>query len=456
MDIPTNLELTGMCFFQGSPEKKYLGVLEYNPFEGKHTLTLYGIALEVEKRIPCVNGEIAGGKKASIFDSVVEKNVKNEGSGELASYTVLSYLNFLIGDSFFFSKDEVCFHRLSFRCSNLAQWLNYSPFQPISQEKKKGFVFNKKESVTIFENNTISIQLQFLMNYNSSDTEVMMKYVPNILIKTKSNYRISYWGEENSFRFYMQVVFAFFALVIGRRAFRYDECGTIFERCDFSSKDSSDNSNGKSCLDIHEANIYHAGKYEHEWFESMNTEHILLPYSFVKDSIKPFFESFAEHYQLFDHILSDWVMIKNLSSYSIHSLPILLFNLEGLHESLFPNNRPLGCKKDDNVPYASRLHDIFFNCLDGLFSFLTREQFEVIIKDIVSIRRQDAHAKKRQHFSWGYQFNLILLVEFAIYFLILKQTYQLESNFLNRSALGWKDLQRDLPVLLDERMNSPQ
>ena len=64
--------------------------------------------------------------------------------------------------------------------------------------------------------------------------------------------------------------------------------------------------------------------------------------------------------------------------------------------------------------------------------------------------------KKRQPFSWGYRFNLILLVEFAIYFLILKQTYQLESNFLNRSALGWEDLQHDLPILLNERMKSLQ
>ena len=86
----------------------------------------------------------------------------------------------------------------------------------------------------------------------------------------------------------------------------------------------------------------------------------------------------------------------------------------------------------------------------------SEEQFEGIIDDLVLIRKEDAHAKKRQPFSWGYRFNLILLIEFAIYFLILKQTYQLGSNFINHSALGWDDLQRDLPVLLNERMKSPQ
>ena len=37
-------------------------------------------------------------------------------------------------------------------------------------------------------------------------------------------------------------------------------------------------------------------------------------------------------------------------------------------------------------------------------------------------------------------------IEFAIYFLILKQTYQLENKFLNRSASGWDDLQQDISI----------
>ena len=179
-----------------------------------------------------------------------------------------------------------------------------------------------------------------------------------------------------------------------------------------------------------------------------------LPYSLVKEQLNTFFVSFLQHFESFARILRDWKMIRNLSSFTNHSLPTLLYNLEGLHESLFPDYRPKGTKHGVNITFSSRLHDVFLHRFANLFSFITKEQFEYIIKDLVLIRTQDAHAKKRQPFSWGYQFNLILLVEFATYFLILKQTYQLESNFLNRFALGWDDLQRELPVLLNERMKS--
>lgn len=127
MDIPTNLELTGLWFLPDAPEKKYLGVLKYNPFEETHTLTLYGIVFAVGERISCINGETTEGKKVSLFDSSVI-NWKSGGSNTLSAYTVFSFLNLLIGDSFFSSKDDVKFQYLSFRCSNLAEWLGFLPF----------------------------------------------------------------------------------------------------------------------------------------------------------------------------------------------------------------------------------------------------------------------------------------------------------------------------------------
>ena len=161
MDIPKNLELKGMWFFPDAPEKKYLGILEYKPFEGKYNLTLYGIALEAENTIPCVNGEIAGGKKASFFDSTVSSNSKCIIGDDLSSYTVLSYLCFFIGNDFFTSKGEVCFQSLSFRCSNLAEWIGYFPFQSTVDAGTKRFIFNKKHPITIYSDERVSIQILF-------------------------------------------------------------------------------------------------------------------------------------------------------------------------------------------------------------------------------------------------------------------------------------------------------
>ena len=71
MDIPSSFELKGMWFFPDTPEKKYLGIVEYNPFEKKHTLTLYGVAFNVGMRTACINGETTDGKEASLFNSTV-------------------------------------------------------------------------------------------------------------------------------------------------------------------------------------------------------------------------------------------------------------------------------------------------------------------------------------------------------------------------------------------------
>lgn len=455
MDIPTDLELTGLWFFPDSPEKKYLGILEYKPFKGKCTLSLYGIAIDVNERIACINGETTTGKKTTLFETSVF--YCNKSDNALSTYTVFSFYDFLIGDTFFSAKKQVVFQCLSFQCSNLAGWLGYFPFQSFSRsEMEKGFLFKKKAPITLYSDEKVSIRLQFLVNDASSPLdEVKMKYSPNILIKAKTKEGIPFWGDNNSLSFYMRVVDYFFALVIGRNAYSYNICGAVLKRHRFPSSFKS-STNKKTYLDVSETLVFPNVKQEYEWFEFLHPSRMTLPYSLIKNQLTSFFASFLHHFDSFDYILRDWIMIKNLSSFTNHSLPTLLYNLEGLHESLFPKYRPLGFKNDDNVPYASRLHDIFFNCLDGLFPFISKDQFNQIIKDFILFRKEDAHAKKRKKVPWGYQFNLILLVEFTIYFLILKQTYQLGSNFLNRYALGWDDLQRDLPVFLNERMKSLQ
>lgn len=454
MDIPSSFELKGMWFFPDTPEKKYLGIVEYNPFEKKHTLTLYGVAFNVGMRTACINGETTDGKEASLFNStVVDWN--SGGNNALSSYTVFLFLDLLIGDTFFYSKDKVEFQRLSFQCTNLAEWLGFRPIQTILQSEKTGFLFEKKQPITFFSDEKVSIQLQFLMNYNYSTFESKMKYCPTVVIKAKSNKMIPYWGEGKVLSFYKQVIDSFFDLVIGKKSFSYNVSGTIQKRRRFPSSVLPYTNNRKTYPLVNETKIYSACKVEHEWFEPLHMNRIFLPYSFIMNHIKGFFKSFFKEYESFDYILRDWSMIMNLTSYSNHTLPTLLYNLEGLHESFFPKFRPPGIKSGNNITYASRLHDIFFNCLNGFFPFITPDQFKIIINDLISIRKEDAHAKRRKHISWDYQFCLILLVEFVIYFLILKQTYQTKDTLLNQSALGWSDLRQSLPAHLNERMKSP-
>lgn len=462
MDIPTNLELTGMWFFPDALEKKYLGILKYKPFEGECYLTIYGVALVEQTKIACVFGETTSGKKVTLFDSTVSGNSKSIVGDDLSSYTVLSYLTFLIGNDFFASKGEVCFQSLSFRCSNLAEWIGYFPFQSTVDAGTKGFIFNKKHPITIYSDERVSIQILFHFDSDTSPFEINMKYCPKILVKAKSNRKIPYWGKENSLSYYMRLISSFLEFVIGRNAIPYRLCGFEQRRVRFPSN-IVQITNKKTCLDIHETFIYWSCKQEKEWFTPLHKDRILLPFSFVKDHIKSFVGSFFENYDLFDDILGDWVTTRNSSSYSNHTLPILLYDIEGLHTSLFPNFRPAGTKSDINIPYCCRLRDIFFNCLSGFFPFITSEQFDVIIKDLVKIRKADAHAKRIKEIpllsdpAWReYRFFLIFLAEFAICFLILKRTCQVKKTFISRFALGWDDLQKRLPALINERMKSLQ
>ena len=120
MDCPSSFEIIGMWFFPDTPEKKYLGKVEYNPFEKKHILTLYGIALEIEKNVACINGETIDGKNVSLFDSSVSY-WNSGGNNTLSTFTIISFQSLLLGNTFFPAKAKVGFHSLSFQFSNLAE-----------------------------------------------------------------------------------------------------------------------------------------------------------------------------------------------------------------------------------------------------------------------------------------------------------------------------------------------
>ena len=415
---------TGYWQFQSKDyPDDYWGELSYDPRKDIHQLTLYGICIfpcsgASASQSPVITGVITSGKIVSVFGSVIV-NAKTGPGEKLNQKTIFSFLSYCVGEQRFWSKDSILLRKYSFRCSNLEVWAGYHLIGHRYSPRAKRTIgtVSLPKILPLYENDVVRIKLGTESNQKSSSYSLEVFCHHFILIEVKGNRKLPYYGETNSISYYENIIKAFFCFVIGKHVQSFHHVGTTkkqrmeippdvaktipkriqydFEHVEFFSAYSSFDDNTTREIQAHELLVHHS---------QINGEKLVC-------SIKQFFE----HYHQFGFVLYDWIKMKNSTSYTNYSLPELLYNFDGLHQSLYPecntrsgyqstinaihsispfdNYAELINSHNHKLPLRQRLQDILLIKLDPIFQFLTISQRQTVIDNLVKVRNDAAHRK---------------------------------------------------------------
>lgn len=401
----------------------YWGELSYDPRKGIHQLTLYGICIfpsigASASQSPVITGVITSGKIVSVFGSVIV-NAKTGPGEKLNQKTVFSFLSFCVGEQRFWSKDSILLRKYSFRCTNLEVWAGYHLIghRYSSRAKRTMGTVSLPKILPLYENDVVRIKLGTESNQKSSSYSLEVFCHHFILIEVKGNRKLPYYGETNSISYYESIIKAFFCFVIGKHVQSFHHVGTTkkqrmkipsdvaknipkriqydFEHVEFFSAYNSFDDNTTREIQAHELLVHHS---------QINGEKLIR-------SIKLFFEC----YQKIDFVLYDWIQMRNRTSYAYYSLPELIYSFEGLHRSLFPEcDTKTGYKTTINeihhispfahydelirnskheLPLRQRLQDVLLIKTEPIFQFLTVQQRQTIINNLVEVRNDTAHRR---------------------------------------------------------------
>ena len=429
---------------------EYLGELSYDPRKGIHQLTLYGICLfprdgASASQSPVITGVVTSGKIVSVFGSVIV-NAKTGPGEKLNQKTVFSFLSFCIGKQHFLSKDSILLKKYSFRCTNLETWAGYHPLScRFSSRKKRSMgTICLPKVLSLYEDDLVRIKLCTELNQNSSLKSMVISYHHFILIEAKGNRKIPYYGGANSISYYERIIRTFFCLIIGKHAQTFHLVGTTKKQRMKLPPDVGKTIPRRQQYYCEHVEFFSAySSFDDSRTKEIPAHELLVHHSQIKGaklvrSIKLFFE----HYHQIDFVLYDWIEMRNRTSYTNYSLPELVYNFEGLHRSLFPEcDTRIGYKttineihrispferydslvnkSDHELPLRQRLQDVLLVKLVPIFQFLTVQQKQIIINNLVNVRNDAAHRRNEFFLCLQNVVPYIFLCEELIAILILQ------------------------------------
>ena len=211
---------------------KYPGVFKFNNNDKHHIHLLEdGKAPKISPMTtyPVLWGENTKHRGITIFDSFVQSTtILSSGA---VTETIISFSDFWFGDVLFKNKDEVKFKSLSFGINNLELWHNQDNFQRrmTNGMKTVRVSMKKPQKIDIFEDNNVKIYLGYNVQGPSSEhgqKSVSINQSARIVIKSKKGL-FQYYGERDSYEYYINMIYSFFALMIGKNSFIYDCHGKI-------------------------------------------------------------------------------------------------------------------------------------------------------------------------------------------------------------------------------------
>ncbi len=424
--------------------KEFFGEFLYDPIKGRNELTLYGIGSIslYSSNISVITGEITIGKQVSIFDLCV-KEISCGTGGVLSQKTVFTFGFFCVGDTCFTTKESIRLRSCSFRCTNLEVWADYLPFKYHFSSKRKRRLcdINLPAPLLMYEDDHVRIELSTTLNSNMSIFSFNASYYHEVIIRAKGNRKLPYFGDMHSFSYYEKVVFYFLGMMIGKKAVIFRCIGTVNKQRIKSSTEAVESFSKQKMYTFSKVEFLYAKKIEESWIDEIISNNVLMGRRAIGDDrlcriIRGFFINFDK----IDFILDDWLAMRNRSSYTNHSLPELLYNLEGLHRALYPEcNRKSGYKATINaihaispfdhyeqilnnskheLPFKQRLQDILLIKVNQVYPYLTSDQKNIIINYLHEIRDNAAHRETQPDFRINKMIPCIFLCEELIAIII--------------------------------------
>ena len=156
-------------------------------------------------------GKATNGKNITVFDLKL-CDWSSTGFDAKTTSTRFSFLCFIMGKSIFFKKENLRLKKLTFRITNLEEWVGDHPLTTnFSRRYKKSIgSFSFPPILRLFEDEFVIIQLSTTFNQKSDSCNLTASYYHNVEIKAKGNRKLPYWGDSNSFSYYKKRILDFF------------------------------------------------------------------------------------------------------------------------------------------------------------------------------------------------------------------------------------------------------
>ena len=424
---------------------EYFGEFLYDPIKGRNELTLYGICIPPigeRPQISAITGDITTGKKVSIFGLGIKNSCSGTG-GILKQKTVFSFLFCCIGDTCFTTKESIRLRKCSFRCTNLEGWSVYQPIKcHFSSAKTRELgTIDLPAPLIIYEDEIIRIKLSTTIKQNATLYSLSAYYFHEVIIEAKGNRKLPFFGDRDSFSYYENVIHSFLGLMIGKKAVSFHRIGTIEKKRVVIPPEVPTTHSRKKMYDFKKVECYNSRTVEESWLEEISCMKILFgQWALDDEALRQVIINFTKIFTKIDFVLDDWIAMRNRSSYTNHSLPELLYNLEGLHRVLYPEcDTNSGYKdainainaispfekydqlinnKKHELPFKQRMQDILFIKTAPIYPYLTVSQKKDIIDYLHGVRDNAAHQLGRQDLCSNKLFPCILLCEELIAIMI--------------------------------------
>ena len=367
------------------------GVLHFKP-DGRANLNLLG-AFERDvqflwrhpfKKYPVIQGAAHGLKRFSLFDCVASNQNYNSSEPPELAAVQLGFVDGWIGQETYSAKDEIQFLNLMAGMHGLAAWHNVKAFASKDDwvNKRIELHYDCPAPLELFKDEQVEISLIYSWQgatQQLAQCEGTISHDPRILIKSL-NGKLPYYGECNSYHFYLNRIRSVLGLMVGRGCPLYD-CSGLVQKCELHKGDGM----------VPEIALYHLWRRDIDDSRPISPLEVWIPYADVKQHLKMMVAKFMGMDE-FSAGLAGHIVYLNASrrtNFTQGVLPELVYMFEGLHKQLYCEG--LSQRQKENIPLANRFEDEFSR-IGNVFPFIDATMKDSLIKYVKDRRHKYSHA----------------------------------------------------------------
>lgn len=295
-------------------------------------------------------------KCVTVFHALRTRSSSHENDPNTLWQYVFSVNDIWISNVHYQTWEDVKFTSFSFKMHNLEYWLNEkNVFETQSNDETISAAMRRVPVIKLFENETVEIEVNYSYNHPHRETAQLaatISYCPEIKIISK-NGDLAFYGQGNSFEYYWQCIYDFICLCLGGYTYFFDMDG-----CKSGSE-----------------KVYSTVLFSHDITakqrKSIDLVQIIFPYCEVKNDLQTIINNFFSRYTDIKHICSALITCLYTSRYMPYVLSNLLYGLEGLQQSFYPdldepNNAAHSPQEDE---YLQKVNTIIALCPPELVQF---------------------------------------------------------------------------------------
>ena len=388
-------------------------------------------------------------KYVSIFDAFVSNMVMFSPDRPIT----LGFSEYWEGNTFFYSRDDVKFKSVTFGINNLEKWHNTNSYDSSfsMKSRKINLTYKLPKKIKLFEDENVKIGLIYCAQGSGFDygqTTASVKQSARIVIESRKGRLLPFYGEKKTFQYYIEMIFNFLSLVIGKNTFIYDIRGIR----KYNKKKS------KIPSEVYATRFWRQDVVD-KHLQDVSIADIALPYCLIKDDMQEAIKQYnilhpeislmvfelidfqRRYYPIDHHILSQFIFLFEGIIRSIYKTEVKKYHEEKVLTDEYENMKKSilnVCKKNQkkwlnrvltSYPKFREYYDVALIEMEKLFLYLFEERkdtspsnlADIMFKYLKKERIKIAHSVRTSESDHQLYFHAIYWVYFVLIFSIWKK-----------------------------------